>query len=179
MGIWIVFIRGINVGGKNTIKMEELRATITELASFQRVQSYIQSGNIVVQTRLRSARKISDEIEQILRDRFSIQTSAHAISDKHFRQIVDACPAFGIAEKWIHLFFFANSPTHIDNAKLDRLKSASEEIEIHETVAYLKAPDGVGRSKLVSAMESILGVQTTARNLKTVSKMLTMIDDFS
>jgi uncharacterized protein (DUF1697 family) len=43
---YFAFLRGINVGGKNSIKMEDLRH-IFEDCGFENVKSYIQSGNIL------------------------------------------------------------------------------------------------------------------------------------
>ena len=46
MTIYIALLRGINVGGKNMIKMTELKR-ILEAIGLGRVQTYIQSGNIL------------------------------------------------------------------------------------------------------------------------------------
>ena len=46
MNTYILLFRGINVGGKNTIKMKELVSLLEDLGLFQ-VQTYIQSGNVV------------------------------------------------------------------------------------------------------------------------------------
>ena len=43
----IILLRGINVSGKNKIQMAALRQLLNEL-NFQNVQTYIQSGNIVL-----------------------------------------------------------------------------------------------------------------------------------
>jgi uncharacterized protein (DUF1697 family) len=45
-------------------------------------------------------------------------------------------------------------------------------------VFYLHAPDGIGRSKLAEKVARFLGVSTTARNWRTVSKMLEMVAAF-
>ena len=39
---------------------------------------------------------------------------------------------------------------------------------------YLHAPDGIGRSKLAANIEKVLGVPTTARNWRTVRKVMEM-----
>jgi len=45
-----------------------------------------------------------------------------------------------------------------------------------DRVFYLNAPDGIGRSKLADYVEKYLGVTTTARNFRTVEKLMTMLD---
>src|SRR5712691_3985143 len=46
MDVFIALYRGINVGGRNSVRMEVLRAMHEQLGH-QGVKSYIQSGNIV------------------------------------------------------------------------------------------------------------------------------------
>jgi uncharacterized protein (DUF1697 family) len=41
-------------------------------------------------------------------------------------------------------------------------------------VFYLHAPDGIGRSKLASRVEKHLGVTATARNFRTVEKLMAL-----
>ena len=45
--VFIVILRGINVSGKNKLPMQELRELLDDL-KFSGVQTYIQSGNIVL-----------------------------------------------------------------------------------------------------------------------------------
>ena len=47
MNIYIAFLRGINVGGQKKIKMADLRTSL-EKAGFKDVQTYIQSGNLLI-----------------------------------------------------------------------------------------------------------------------------------
>jgi len=54
---------------------------------------------------------------------------------------------------------------------LDALKSPSETYELGAAALYPHAPDGIGRSKLVEKVEKCLGVEATARNWRTVSKL--------
>ena len=45
----LALLRGINVSGHNMIKMEALKTTL-ESIGFENVQTYIQSGNVFVET---------------------------------------------------------------------------------------------------------------------------------
>ena len=47
MKTWVIFLRGINVGGHNKLPMAELRASLSG-AGFETVKTYIQSGNIIL-----------------------------------------------------------------------------------------------------------------------------------
>ena len=177
MGIWIALIRGINVGGRNIVKMAELKNALVQSGHFSQAVSYIQSGNLVVRTDLRSKARISDHFKQVLRDRFDVQTSVQVFQASQFEKILSSCPDFDSNEKFVHLFLHATKPKSVDHEKVERLKSPTESVSIGENATYVHAPDGVGRSKLFAAMESILGVTTTARNLKTANKLLTMANE--
>ena len=50
MTTYIAFLRGINVGAHNRMKMDELRALFESL-DYDDVETYIQSGNVVFETR--------------------------------------------------------------------------------------------------------------------------------
>lgn len=58
---YVAFLRGINVGGKTIIKMEELRKVFSSLG-FANVKSYIQSGNIVFETDETDETKLTEKI---------------------------------------------------------------------------------------------------------------------
>jgi len=69
----------------------------------------------------------------------------------------------------------AGPPKGADCAGLDALKSPTESWAIIGPVFYLHAPDGIGRSKLAARAEHLLGVETTARNWRTVREVLALI----
>jgi len=54
------------------------------------------------------------------------------------------------------------------------LKKDSERFRLIGRVFYLHAPEGVGRSKLASGSERLLGVPMTDRNWNTVCKLREM-----
>ena len=68
MNTYVVLMRGINVGGKNKVPMTELKQYLEE-DGFENVMSYIQSGNIILQSSL-SAEKVGDEVEALLSRKF-------------------------------------------------------------------------------------------------------------
>lgn len=61
---YILFLRGINVGGKNKVNMTELKGQLTK-AGFQDAVSYINSGNLCFNSEL-SEEKVREEIKTLL-----------------------------------------------------------------------------------------------------------------
>lgn len=64
----IVFLRAVNVGGR-WVKMQRLREVLTG-AGYTDVETYIQSGNVLVGSSLRSASKVATALEALLAQEF-------------------------------------------------------------------------------------------------------------
>ena len=79
--------------------------------------------------------------------------------------------------KTLHLGFLASVPNNPDLDKLETLKSDTERFRLIDTVFYLHAPDGIGRSKLAARAERLLGVPMTDRNWRTVVKLREMANE--
>ena len=72
----------------------------------------------------------------------------------------------------LHVSFFREAPQSPDLEALARVKADSETIELGTDAFYLHAPEGIGRSRLAPVVEKALGVDTTGRNWRTVSKLI-------
>jgi len=165
---YIVLFRGINVGGKNILAMKDLVAAL-ESGQFRRVRSYIQSGNIV----LDSAKNPENEIRAIVKKAFGIEPEVLCYSKTDFNNIVANNPYDSPEGKAVHFYFCKKAPKP-NLEKIEQLLDDSEAYLIQGTVVYFHAPNGIGRSKLAAKMESCLGVPASARNLNTVVKLQTM-----
>ena len=78
--------------------------------------------------------------------------------------------------KVLHFFFLASLPESPDLNQLNALKSDTEEFKLINNIFYLYAPAGIGRSKMGAKVEKCLGVQATARNWNTISKLILLVD---
>ena len=59
---YVALLRGINVSGKNIIKMDQLKACCLGLG-WQQVKTYIQSGNVVFQAAALSTTALAEQLE--------------------------------------------------------------------------------------------------------------------
>jgi uncharacterized protein (DUF1697 family) len=73
MTTYVILMRGINVGGKNKISMAELKSFLEELG-FRNVITYIQSGNVILQSEL-DAETIRQKVEASLPSRFKLDST--------------------------------------------------------------------------------------------------------
>lgn len=170
MQTWIVLLRGINVGGHHLLPMKELVGHL-EADGFRAVQTYIQSGNIVLQHSDPPANRIG----ALICRHYGFRPAVFALSADELRQAAEANPFKAAAGKMVHFFFCAPEPPEVNLALLDAVKGPGEAYRLSGPVFYLYAPEGIGRSKLVNKIGKALpGVEITARNLNTINKLLVM-----
>src|SRR5215472_1516474 len=111
MPAYVSMLRGINVGGGKTIKIERLRAAF-EALSFFRVRTYAQSGNVVFETTQGSPAALSKRIqERILRD-FGFPVPVILKTTEEMERVVAANPFVeekSIQQSKLHVTFLSHA----------------------------------------------------------------------
>jgi uncharacterized protein (DUF1697 family) len=177
MRTYIALFRGINVGGKNKLPMKDLAATL-ENVGCQDVATYIQSGNAVFRSEEQDAALLSDGIMATIGERHGFEPLVLVLGSEEMEKVVRSNP-FPEAEsepRTLHAYFLASPPERPDLDALDGMKGDRERYVFGDGVFYLHAPDGIGRSRLAANAEKLLGVPTTARNWRTVRKVMDIAD---
>lgn len=171
MKTWIAFLKGINVGGNNKIRMKDLVEQLQALG-LSEVKTYIQSGNIVFQHVGGDAKSLSTLISKAIQSRFGITIQTIILSNQDLIRAIKANPFPEIQNdhesRFLHLCFLSQPAVKFDQVRLNAIKKPSERCALHGQVFYLHAPDGSGDSKLAMQVEKIVGVPVTARNWRTV-----------
>jgi uncharacterized protein (DUF1697 family) len=92
MSRYVALLRGINVGGRNSVPMVRLRAVLEELG-FADVATYIASGNVILDS-LRSADETGALIEEALPRGFALDERVRVLvlSQGQLQAIVDDRP---------------------------------------------------------------------------------------
>ena len=88
---YVALLRGINVGGKNLIRMPALKACFEE-NGFKDVATYIQSGNVLFASSETRNATLTDQIEAMLAEAFDYVPTVVVRSRKQMRSIVDGAP---------------------------------------------------------------------------------------
>lgn len=176
MQTWIVFIRGINVGGNNILKMADLRAILQSLG-YQHVKTHIQSGNCVFQFDTPDPTSIGQDISAAIAAQKDFCPRVYAISLPDLKDIIAANPFRNQAHaepKSVHFFFLmpANPPQSKSNHTVADYLRDDEAYFQNDRCFYLHTPAGLGQSKLADKLDRILGMATTARNWNTILKVL-------
>ncbi len=179
MATWIALFRGINVGGRNILPMNELTSLLLEQGC-EDVRTYIQSGNVVLRSSIEEKQDLANRIATAVEKRCGFQVQILLLSNGEFQQAIDENPFPAAIDdpKTLHCFFLAELPDAPDLTALTDLKLADEEFVLTGRMFYLHAPKGIGRSKLAQRAERLLGVPATARNWRTVCKIAEMAQDF-
>ena len=180
MKTYIALLRGINVGGRNKLPMGEL-TTVLEGLGLQDVRTYIQSGNVVFHGDVVDRRALSDRISAAIEERYGFAPQVLLLGLDEYRQAIASNPfPEGEAEpKTLHLYFLAVAPTEPDMETLESIRRDSERFSLEGALFYLHAPDGIGRSKLAAGAERALGVPATARNWRSVCKILDLTEQLN
>ena len=175
MNTYIALFRGINVGGKNILPMKDL-VTILESMDYKNIQTYIQSGNVVFQSKKNIEKKGSGDIGREVLKKKGFEPRVLLLNSKQLQDAIKENPFPTEVGKALHFFFLESPPRQANLEHLESLKVEAEEFTLEKNVFYLYAPDGVGRSKLAAAVEKSVGVPVTARNWNTVNKLASMIE---
>jgi len=182
MTTYISIIRGINVSGQKTIKMDALK-TMYESLAFANVQTYIQSGNVLFQyndvPRADLQQKIAEEIKNI----FGFDVPVLVMDIEKLKEIIANNPFIVDAAKDIayqHVTFLYSKPETKYIESIRQNQAQDESFALTDAAVYLYCPNGYGRTKLTNTFfEKKLNVIATTRNWKTTIELLNIAERLS
>lgn len=171
----IALLRGINIGPHKRIAMPALRELLGS-AGFEDVETYVQSGNVVLSTEL-APDELERECERLIANGFGFEVDVVARTRDQLAGVVERDPFgdFASNPKRYQVSFLSDelAPDRVD--ALAGLASDSERFVALGRELYAWHPDGVARSKLWAKLAGTgLGVKATARNWTTVTTLLEM-----
>lgn len=88
---YVALLRGINVGGKNVIRMPALKACV-EARGLRDVATYIQSGNVMFSAARPDERRLTRMLEDALSKTFAYRSRVVLRSSAQMKAIVDGAP---------------------------------------------------------------------------------------
>ncbi len=171
MRSYIALLRGINVSGKNAIRMAELRDSMAHLG-LEGVQTYLQSGNIVFRTGTSDAAKLAASIEDRISQDFGHAVSVLVLSAQDLEHIAHSnplTPPSGGDEALFHCTFLFKAVPPERFQALQLPAAEGERAVLVDHAVLLHCPHGYGKTKLNNSyFERTLGVPATTRNWRTV-----------
>jgi len=176
MNRYIAILRGVNVSGAKSMKMEELRLTLQKLG-FTGVSTYIQSGNVVFTTGEIATSHLAAQIAEAIKTGFGFEVPVMVLSAAELKTIISNNPLNNGTNytAFLHITFLADPPVAFNLSEIEARKQGDETIVVADKVVYLYCPHGYGNTKLSNTfLESKLKVSATTRNWKTCGELLRM-----
>lgn len=167
----VALLRAINVGTGRRVPMADLRALMTDAGAVD-VKTYIQSGNVVFDHGAGDDAALQADLEARLEAAFGFAIPVILRRAGDWEAIVAANPFPEAEPTRLLVSFLRDDPAPGAADAIDRGAFAPEEFVIAGREAYLHLPDGFGVAKLPKALSRALRVPETARNWRTVLKLL-------
>ena len=174
MTTYIALLRGINISGQKKIKMADLKE-LFEKIGYQKVQTYIQSGNVVFESAEDSTKVLGDSISDAILKSFGFEVPViirtpddllHSLNENPFSEVSDISKVS---------FCFLDSAISTDETELHHPKAGSDEFKISGSEIYLHTPGGLGKTVYNNNyFERKLKISATTRNLRTIGKLIEM-----
>jgi uncharacterized protein (DUF1697 family) len=177
---YLALLRGINVGGKNIIKMSSLQKLFEGL-NLKRVSTYIQSGNVLFETTLTSEALLTKKIEHALTKQFHYDARIVLISHQQLTTIVKKSPrGFGKdTSKYRCDVIFLKSPVSaIEAIKQVTTKPGVDTAAAKNNVLYFsRLAAQASRSHVSRIIKLPIYQSMTIRNWNTTTRLLARMDE--
>ncbi|MCV9933783.1 DUF1697 domain-containing protein [Flavobacterium sp. LS1R47] len=176
----LALLRGINVSGHNMIKMEALKTTLENIG-FQNVQTYIQSGNVFVDTDEDNASKVGFLIKQEIFKVFGHEVPIVVISKEDLEASFKNNPYLkekdaDIKKLYVAFVSIALRSESINDLKISQFKP--DEASIDGNRIFIKYAVGAGKTRFDQKyIEKKLNVTATIRNWNTVTQLLKIYEE--
>jgi uncharacterized protein (DUF1697 family) len=179
METYVALLRGINVGSKNRIKMDELIYLFKQL-NFTSIQTYIQSGNVLFQTDKNiPSSEVQTKIETILKEKLKNDIPVILRTKIQWREIYLLNPFYKRNDYNNNTYVsFLEKDSSISEQKLID-SFPNEEFIIQNNEIYLWCEKGYSETKLSNnAIEKKLKIKSTTRNWKTISEINALFEKY-
>lgn len=179
---WILFLRAVNVGGRNIIRMAELRRVLLE-EGFIDVRTYLQSGNVILEHPEWSAEQIKERITKLIGTKFGIQTEVIICAPDMVKNVIAGNPfAEETAENPIqpYVALLDKEPQQSAAEAFKTMSFGVDRFCLDGKILYIWYAEGVRKTILSQQLiEKKLGVQSTIRNFKTILNLSQMVSEAS
>jgi uncharacterized protein (DUF1697 family) len=176
----LALLRGINVSGHSMIKMDALKKALENIG-FQNVETYIQSGNVFVDTEEESTSKVGFQIKQEIFKVFGHEVPVVVIGKNDLEACFSNNSFLKEKEadtKKLYVAFISTvlRSDNINDLKISQFKP--DEASIDGNKIFIKYAVGAGKTRFDQKyIEKKLNVTATIRNWNTVTQLLKMYEE--
>lgn len=173
MNTFIVLLRGVTPTGKNRVPMAQLRQFLSEDKAFENVQTWIQSGNVILDSEL-SATAIAEKVNTIIKENIGADLKIIVKTPVEIQTVLTNNPfenSYDISRVFFTLF--NNIPDEKLVSVLQSQDFGEDKFIFTPHAIYLFIPGSAAKTKLNNNfLERKLKIDTTTRNFNTLSKMV-------
>jgi len=177
---YIALLRSINVGGKNIIKMEQLKQAFVDMG-FSDVKTYIQSGNVIFKTQESDTLDLMKRVEEQLQKTFSAEIKTLILTVDELAETIENAPGnFGAEpEKFRYDVWFLLPPTTVnDIVSKVRLCEGVDFLQTGKNAVYTsRLTSQMGRSYFSKIIQMPFYKNITIRNWNTTTKLLDLANN--
>jgi uncharacterized protein (DUF1697 family) len=175
MESYVALLRGINVGPKKRIRMEPLRALVSDLG-FADVRTLVNSGNVVFRG-AGEPEEIGRQIEAALKEHHALDVPVVMRTGAELQQVVanNPFPDVAVTPKLLHVSFLATALPSEAFEVLEKLDTGDDRLVVRAREIYLHVPHGLsGASPAIQTSDRLVPVVATSRNWNTVTRLAEM-----
>ena len=173
----VALLRGINLARSRRVAMADLRRILTD-AGHTDVQTYVQSGNVVLSSDVSGA-ALERRLERELADGLGLDIKVLVRTRGQLAAVVARDPLGDVADNPSRYMvtFLATKPSAKVVRELEALLLPAERLAASGREIYAWHPDGIAGSQVAKVLaDRRLGIAATARNWNTVKKLLELAD---
>jgi uncharacterized protein (DUF1697 family) len=176
--IYLALLRGINVGGKNKVEMPRLRDALEE-AGLVEVRTYINSGNVVFQTRKRSPTRLAALIEEVIETEWGFRIEVLVRDVETMQATADAIPPTWTDDATMRCYVMFLWADVDEPAVMERLtvKEIDDVVYVPGAIVWRVDRDVLTRSGMMEVTRDELYRSMTIRNVNTVRKLVAMMSE--
>ncbi|AEK24233.1 DUF1697 domain-containing protein [Capnocytophaga canimorsus] len=178
MNTYIVLLRGVMPTGKNKIPSMAFLKEILGKGGFVNVKTYIQSGNVVLQTELSPA-EVSRKVHEVIKENIGAELPVIVKTADEIAQVLSENPFTENHESKRVFFTLFNDELSLPLAKeLKKQDFGEEQFDFTEKALYMYLPKDASRSKLSNNfLEKKLNITATTRNFNTLTKLVALAEE--
>jgi uncharacterized protein (DUF1697 family) len=172
---WVALLRAVNLGARNKVSMPRLREVLTG-AGFTAVRTYVNSGNVVLDSPLRSAAAVGQQVHDAIIEHFGVDTPVMMRTGPQLAAVLDWNPFPDAAADHPNLVAVLHLSGKPDAAAVEVLLAgdyAPVRVAHRGEEVVIDWHDRTGRPTVDRALRK-LGVDATARNWRTLTALVEM-----
>ncbi len=170
---YVALLRGINVGGNNKVDMKKLKISFEKIG-LKNVVTYINSGNIIFDSHLKSVKSITNKIEGVIEKDFKLSIRVVLRSDAEIRALIKKIPKNwkNDSEYKTDVWFLWDEYRSKDTLGLLKINKTVDKVSYYDGVIVwrVKKKD-FSKSKMNEVIKTKIYKHITVRNINTVRKI--------